>query len=165
MPFIGSASLSGWRWGKCARCATCRSCSSPSRPAARSPLCPYSSLYPASRTWSSRLSHSTPHTHTQTHTPSFTPSPVQLHITMSLWTERRNWSSCADTKAAIATAPILALVSKKGFPDIRSDWLSTVFMFFLSRTMKKSWSRRGLLLGQDVVDNFSQPKHFSGDTS
>lgn len=61
------------------------------------------------------------YTHTQTHTPSFTPSPVQLHITMSLWTERRNWSSCADTKAAIATAPILTLVSKKGFPDIRSD--------------------------------------------
>lgn len=82
MPFIESASLSGWRWGRCARCATCPSCSSLSRPAARIHLCQYSSLYPALRTWCSRLGPSpiVHYRHTQTRIPLLILSPVQVHL-------------------------------------------------------------------------------------
>lgn len=64
MPFIASASLSGWRWGKCARCATCQFYSLPSRQAAQSPRRPSSNLCPVSRTWCSdaSASYSTLHT-------------------------------------------------------------------------------------------------------
>lgn len=168
MPFIESASSSGWRWGKCARCATCPSCSSPSRPAAQTRLCQYSSLCPASRTWCSRLQPSlTVHyRHTQTHIPTLVLSPVQVHFGMSLWTHRRNWSYCADThetceSAAIVTSLIFALVHKRIF--WYQFWLMincchVFFFFFFSRTMKKSWSRRSFLLGRDVVDNFFTTK-------
>lgn len=43
--------------------------------------------------------------HTQTHIP--TRSPVQVHFSMSLWTDWRNWSSCADIYKNCASAAIV----------------------------------------------------------
>ncbi len=106
--FLPGASLSGWRWGKCARCATCLSCSSPSRLAARTPLCQYSSLCPGSRTWcrmNQTLSYSY-YSHTSYHPYSHL---YQVHFGMSRWTDRRNWSYCADSHRNCESAPLLFL--------------------------------------------------------
>lgn len=168
MPFIGSASLSGWRWGKCARCATCPSCSSPSRPAAQIPLCQYSSLCPASRTWCSRLKLSLTvyyrHTHKHTH---LQHSCSHLYRYTSVWV--RGQTGETGVTAQILTKTVNLLPSSplssshwftKGFPDISSDWFSALFMFFFffSRTMKTSWSRRSLLLDREMVGNFFTTK-------
>lgn len=171
MPFIGSASLSGWRWGKCARCATCPSCSSPSRPAAQIPLCQYSSLYLASRTWCNRLKPSLiiHYRHTQTHIPSLILSPVQVH----LWYESVNRAKKLEFMCRYSQKLWLCSHRHLSYPCIGSqkDFLISVLtdnQQFSCFSFHGQWRRVDLevsFLAKTWSITFSQPKHFSGDTS
>lgn len=124
--FFSGASLSGWRWGKCARCATCPSCSSPSRLAAQSPLCQYSSHCPGLRTWCSRLGSPLLQYTTATH-------PITHTCTGTLWYESvdrpekqellRRFSEKNNNKRTVnlhLSYPCIG--SQKGIADFSYDW-------------------------------------------
>lgn len=120
MPFIESASSSGWRWGKCARCATCQCCSWPSRRAAQRPPCPYNSPCPASRTWCSHVE--------------LLPYVTTPTFTLCEWTLTEQTAAVADTTPMFNKA-------------VSGHHLSLFFLCF-TWTMKKSGLKEVFLLAQ-----------------
>lgn len=158
------ASLSGWRWGKSARCATCRSCSSPSKLAARIRPSLLSNLCRASRTWCSGLSQYTtdPHKDTSQH------SYSHLYRYTSVWV-------CGQTGQTAKLRTVTMAAESQFFSVNTGAVTATVHRRISSRQLwlMISCPRGFVLHGQkrqvDVEEvsfvAFSQPKHFSGDTS
>lgn len=141
MPFIESASSSGWRWGRCARCVTCQCCSWPSRRAAQKLQCRYNSPCLALRTWCSRASRASLRTtHPHSHSP---------------------WSECEDRLNKLLLLQTQVLSHHHG--SIRQPLLSLIwiYMFYVDN---EKWLKRSLLVGPCGQSCFTTKALF-GDSS